>query len=488
MNYTSDKLCKILEQLISFPQEMEWIEFKHNNTKPETIGENLSALANSAILCGQKKAYIVWGINNHSHEVVGTDFCPRQEKVGKEELENWLNRLLEPGISFSINEFTYHNKDVVMIVINNILFNRPVKFKGEGYLRVGSYTKKLKDFPEKERELWLVSSRLSFEEEIAEEEVSADRVLLLIDYPSYFELSQQSLPDNRSLILDRLLAEDIITKNSVDGYNITNLGVVLFAKKLADFKNISRKAVRVIIYKGLNKIETLKEHIDGRGYANSFQSIISYIIDQIPQNERIEHALRREIKMYPDIAIRELVANAIIHQDFNVTGSSPMVEIYSDRIEITNYGRTLIDSLRLIDEPPRSRNESLAGFMRKLNICEERGSGMKKLIASVEEYQLPAPEIIVTENHTKVILYSHKQLAAMSSDDKARACYQHACLRYVSNSHLTNASLRDRFTIDKKNSAQISRIIKMTVNKDLIKEHDPESKSRKYVKYVPFWV
>ena len=174
MNYTSDQLCKMLESLISFPQEMEWVEFKHNNANPETIGENLSALANSAILCDQKRAYIVWGIDDPSHEVVGTDFSPRQQKVGQEELENWLNRLLEPRIDFSINEFTYHNKNVVMIVINNILFNRPVKFRGEGYVRVGSYTKKLKDFPEKERALWLVSSRLSFEEGIAKEEISAD--------------------------------------------------------------------------------------------------------------------------------------------------------------------------------------------------------------------------------------------------------------------------------------------------------------------------
>jgi predicted HTH transcriptional regulator len=164
-----------------------------------------------------------------------------------------------------------------------------------------------------------------------------------------------------------------------------------------------------------------------------------------------------------------------------------MVDIYSDRIEITNYGKPLIDTLRFIDEPPHSRNEALASFMRRLNICEERGSGMKKVIFHVELYQLPAPQFIVTEHHTKVILYAYKRLTEMSQEDKIRACYQHACLCYVSNTQLTNASLRQRFAIDEKNAALASRIIMITLKKGLIKSHNPESGSRKHIKYVPFW-
>ena len=128
--------------------------------------------------------------------------------------------------------------------------------------------------------------------------------------------------------------------------------------KLSDFETLARKAIRVIVYKGKGRTETVKEQVGARGYAVGFEGLVGYITDQLPGNEETGKALRRQVRVYPEIAIRELVANAIIHQEFSLRGVSPMVEIFSDRIEITNPGQPLIDTLRFIDEPPRSRNES----------------------------------------------------------------------------------------------------------------------------------
>lgn len=75
----------------------------------------------------------------------------------------------------------------------------------------------------------------------------------------------------------------------------------------------------------------------------------------------------------------------------------------------------------------------------------------------------------------------------MDKKDKIRACYQHACLCYVSNEKMTNQSLRERFKIDEKNAAIASRILKDTLSAELIKEDDPSSNSRKYARYIPFW-
>jgi len=212
-----------------------------------------------------------------------------------------------------------------------------------------------------------------------------------------------------------------------------------------------------------------------------------YINEQIPQNEHIGQALRREVRMYPEIAIRELVANALIHQDFNATGTGPMVEIFADRIEITNPGTPLIDTLRFIDEPPQSRNEILAGLMRRLNICEERGSGVDKVISSVEAFQLPAPDFTTTAAHTKSTLFAYRPLARMDKNDRIRACYQHAVLCVVSNDRMTNASLRKRFSIKDKNYSVASRIIRETIDEKLVKPYDPDNKSGKHISYVPFW-
>lgn len=364
---------------------------------------------------------------------------------------------------------------------------QPVSFQGIEYIRVGSYKKKLKDYPEKERELWNLFSYQTFEKRIALENITADEVLTKINYPSYFELTKQNLPDNKQGILERLEKEKLINIKANNYYDITNLGAILFAKKLSDFERLGRKAIRVIIYKDKGRIFTQRERVFEKGYAVSYEEIIAFINDQLPENEQIGQALRQNIKMYPEIAIRELVANAMIHQDFNMTGVSSTIEIFSDRMEIRNPGEPLVDTMRFIDIPPQSRNENLAAFMRRINICEERGSGIDKVIDAVEFFQLPAPDFSVKHQHTEAVLLIYRELKDMDKSDRMRACYQHACLRFVCREQMTNESLRQRFAIDDKNYSMASRIIADTINENLIKPYDPENKSKKHAKYVPFW-
>ncbi|CAI8329776.1 MAG: Uncharacterised protein [Polaribacter sp. SA4-10] len=283
-----------------------------------------------------------------------------------------------------------------------------------------------------------------------------------------------------------MIQEKIIIKQN-NKYDITNLGAILFAKNLNAFDNLDRKAVRVIIYEGKNKLKTKKEQLGQKGYASGFKGLVGWINDQLPTNEEIGSAFRKEVKMYPELAIRELIANAIIHQDFNETGTAPMIEIFNDRIEITNPGKPLISTMRFIDHNPQSRNEKLAYFMRRLNICEERGSGIDKVISQCEYYQLPAPKIIGGENYTRVILYAYKTLRQMDKEDKVRACYLHACLKYVSGENMTNQSLRNRFGIDEKNYSTASRIIAEGIKSGMVKDYDSENKSKKHSKYIPFW-
>ncbi len=479
-------LESLLRELVSLPCETEWVEFKENNCDPQEIGEYLSALSNSAALCNKSMAYLVWGVKDGTHAISGTNFKPKAQKIGNQELENWLTTQLQPRLNFKICEFTFEGKNIVLFEVP-CATHIPVRFKNIEYIRVGTYKRALKDFPEKERELWALFYREPFEKAITLEGVTADDVLSYINYPAYFDLMQQNLPDNKVGIISRLASEKLIVRKTDNCFDITNLGGILFAKDLKAFERLSRKAIRVVIYKGKNRVETQREQLVAKGYAVGFEEVLDFINTHLPKNEQIGQALRKEERMYPEIAIRELVANAIIHQDFNISGTSPMIEIFSDRIEITNPGVPLIDTMRFIDEPPRSRNEDLAAFMRRINICEERGSGIDKVVFLVELFQLPAPNFTVTGGHTKVILFSYKKLADMDKSDRIRACYQHACLRYVSNEQMTNTSLRRRFSIKDENYSIASRIIAETVDAGYIKPYDPESTSKKHAKYVPFW-
>jgi predicted HTH transcriptional regulator len=146
----------------------------------------------------------------------------------------------------------------------------------------------------------------------------------------------------------------------------------------------------------------------------------------------------------------------------------------------------LIDKARFVDHPPISRNEQLAAFMRRIGICEERGSGYDKVVFETEVYQLPAPEVEIYNDHTKVVLYAHKEYSKMSRDDRLRACYLHACLKRVNREYMTNSTLRERLNIDKKNSSMVSRLLAETCNAGLIYV-SPDSVSDKSRKYLPFW-
>ncbi len=479
------ELQRLLRRLVSFAHETEWVEFKHSYADPEDIGEYVSALSNSAALHGKESAYLVWGVRDITHEIVGTKFKPRQAKKGNEELENWLLRLLSPRIDLRIHEFLVDSHEIVIFEIQPA--NRtPVRFSGTEYIRVGSLKKRLAEYPEKERALWAVFSASPFENGWAVKDMTSDDVLRLIDYPTCFELLGQPLPDNRSAILERLTQEKVITDHGPGRFGITNLGGVMFAHDLSQLDRLSRKALRVIQYKDKSRVDTLREQVQTKGYAVGFQEAIAFIHNLLPQNEEINQAFRRVVPVYPEIAIREIVANALIHQDFSMTGTGPLVEIFSDRVEVTNPGIPLIDTLRFMDEPPQSRNEELAKRMRRMNICEERGSGIDKVILSVELYQLPAPKFIVTDQHTKVTLLSPRTLNEMDQEDRIRACYQHACLKYVSNEQMTNTSLRERFGIEPRNYSTVSRLIGETVKAELVRPVDPNT-SKRYMKYVPFW-
>ena len=201
-------LISLVQELRKLPNETEWLEFKHNNDDPQEIGEYLSALANSAALFGKAHAYLVWGIENGTHAVIGTSFSPLTAKVGNEALENWLLRLLSPKIHFRFYPLEMDGYPLVLLEIGRA-FRHPVQFQNHEFVRVGSYKKKLKDFPEKERDLWRIFDQTPFEALIAAENVTSDDVIRLLDYPAYFELLGRPLPDNKSGILEAMVADDL---------------------------------------------------------------------------------------------------------------------------------------------------------------------------------------------------------------------------------------------------------------------------------------
>lgn len=479
-----ENLESLVIELIKYKNETNWFEFKHNNFEPDMIGKDISALANSATLVEKACAYMIWGIDDKTHEIVGTEQDQYTTKIGNEELENWLRRLLSPNASFEFHKITLEDKKVIVLVIHKAI-NQTVTFKKSDYIRVGSYTKSLSEYPQLQAQVWDKIRNERYEEQYAKWDLTLEEIFEKLDYTTYFSIKELPIPVSINNIAHFFIEEDFIEKQDNGLYAITNLGAILFAKNLSSFTRLNRKAIRVVQYDGNNRINMLRNEIETRGYAICFVEVLRLIEMLLPSTEIILNGLREKKTSYPSIAIREAVANALIHQDLSISGTGVVVELFDNKIEITNPGRSLVDINRIIDNPPKSRNEKLASVMRKLKMCEELGTGWDKIISACEKEQLPAPLIDLYDENTKVTLFSKKEFSDLSSTDKLRACYTHACILYTQGEYLTNTSLRKRFGVDNKSAASISRLIKDGCEKGLIKKF--EDTAPRYVKYVPYW-
>lgn len=386
------------------------------------------------------------------------------------------------GFRVDIEEVTHPDGRVVIFHIPGRPRGTAFQYEGRYLMRAGE---RLVSMSEDRLRLIFSEGQPNWCALVAKANCDADDVVRLLDTHIYFDLMKIPYPVNREGVLERFMRERLIEKKN-GGWSISNLGAILFAKRLDEFGSLARKSARVIVYEGKGKIKTKLDHMDNKGYVVGFQRLVEFIDGLAPSNEVIEQSLRKEVRMFPEIAVRELVANALFHQNFVETGTSVMIELYDDRMEISNPGEPFIAPDRFIDEY-KSRNEALADLVRRLGLCEEKGSGVDKVIFAVENHQLPAPDFRVGERRTSVVLFAHRELKYMNRSDRIRACYQHCCLRYVMNERMTNQSLRERFNLPERSVATVSTIIAATVNAGSIKSADPNQASTRYRSYIPFW-
>jgi ATP-dependent DNA helicase RecG len=465
-----------LEQWLKAPTEIERLEFKEakHSYKKEKLLEYCVAIANEG------GGHLIFGVSDKPpRRVVGSQAFPSQSS-----LNEIKSRILEKlRFRVDIIELQHSDGRVLVFEIPTRPVGTPLAFDGTYLMRAGEELVPmtpdvLKRIFAEDQQDWFFQP--------ARSEASPDDVIALLDTQTYFELLKIPYPTNRDAVLERLQSQDLIEKTA-QGWTISNLAAILLAKKLDAFSPaLARKASRVIIYDGINKLRTRNETIGNRGYAVGFEDLVDLVHLAAPQNRFIEEVLREEVKMFPRQALRELIANALIHQDFLATGTSVMIEMYDDRVEISNHGIPTIQVERFIDEH-RSRNEKLADLMRLFSICEEKGSGIDKVVIAVEMFQLPAPDFLVGEIRTTAILFAYQDFADMSKSARIRACYQHCCLQYVSRQRMSNQTLRERFGFNDSKNVLISQVISSTKELGLIKADLSASSSTRYVRYLPFW-
>lgn len=446
------------------------------------LTEHLSAFANQP-----GGGYLVFGVDS-----AGTP-----SGVDEKTVETTVNQLanlgragLEPPVALDHTVEDYESGRLLFVHVPESAV-KPVHLRGKGledaFIRSGGTTRKAS---RQEIGTLMLNSRTPRWEELHASVLLPDTEFTAkLNVEPIFKMLERPATTTHEETLTWMAGERFIVREPAGGGYVTNLGAIAAARKLADFPDLSRKAVRVVVYDGLNKATTKQEQEGTKGYAISFQGLMQFIMSLLPQSEVIEQALRKKRTVYPEIALREIVANALIHQDFTITGAGPLIEIYGDRIEVSNPGGLLPSKRldRLIGTQPESRNEQLARALRRYKICEERGSGLLKAGLQIELYGLPPIEFVAGPNHFKVTLYSPRTFAKMSAKERLEACYQHAVLKYYSDSAMTNTTLRERLKMPEKQRSMVSVLIQDAIDRGLVKPADPENKSKKFAEYVPFW-
>ena len=481
--FSDVELVGILDGLRHLEAETEVVEFKRaeNSFSDSDLGQYFSALSNEANLKGQECAWLVFGVDNRSHALTGSNYKPSRASL--DEMKKKVGDQTTGRITFDeIYELTVEGRRVVMFQIPAAPRGLPVAYQGHYYGRDGESLVALNL-----HEIELIRAQAKagdFEMLAARSNLTAEQVFDLLDVDGFYEVLDKDVPQSKNAVM-KVLEEYGFVKRCGGLYDVTNMGALLIARQLRDFPMLEGRRVIVRRYMGSNNRTLTMEQYWPDAYAVGFDKLLDFIVDN--SSEEVIVGRREMLPVYPKVAIRELLANALVHQDFLIGGMPITVEIFSNRLTITNPGNSLNDVKRLIDLPPHSRNEKLAQVMFLLHICEKRGSGYDRAVEAIESMGLPAYSVESGDDFTRVTLFPKKSVLDMTRDERVEACYQHACLLYEDRKTLNNQSVRERFGLDKNKSAMASHIISDAVEAGLIKLKRPDDGSRKFAQYIPFY-
>lgn len=472
---------RLLESLRALPREANWVEFKENVFDPRSTGQYISALANSAMLEKQKFAFMVWGIRNETHDVAGTAVRIEAAEVGSEPFLLWVSKLLRPRLNLHPFTVMVEDKRVEILAIDPG-YAQPVSFQEREYIRVAASVQPLRDYPEKQRALWAITSSYSFEEAAIVAHMSAEQILRDFYAEKLLELIGVEGRTSTNVI-ENLERRKLIQSNLQGGFEVFALLAMSCAKDLNQFPLLRNRGARVVAYKGTDKLAGEDDSEGQRGYIIGFEALLAHILARIPSEELMQHGRRVKVYQIPEDAVREFLANALVHQDFMQPGR-PLIEIYKDRVRFINPGTPLIEIDRFIDAPPTTRNQNFVQLMRHAGYCEDRGSGVDRAIREIENAALPPPLFASVEGFTSVTAFMPKHFADMTPDERVRACFQHAQLLHERNQALSNGSLRARFALRDSQISQVSNVIRDAIQAGKIKPLH-EDQAPRNARYVP---
>jgi ATP-dependent DNA helicase RecG len=435
-------------------------------------------------ICNEGGGSLVFGVTDKMpREVVGT-----RAFTNANDVEFKVLRAINTRVVF--REITYAGKRVLILAIPGRPSGTPVATPDGRYLMRSGES--LVSMTQDELRRIFDEPKGHVLERLASGSLHPGQVVEILDTDTFFVLTETPVPANIAERMERLETWKLVAEQPDGGWAITNMGALLLARDLSRFEHLRFRQLRILKYSGTSKVNATLDSFEPRGYAAAFAGVLGLLTTLLPVNEEIAQSLRQTVPLYPEVALREFLANAMIHQDFEQEGVQLTIEMYDDRLEITNAGRPLIDVTRFVDDE-KSRNSALADIARRMKLCESRGSGIDRVLSALELHQLPAPRFIAGTDSTGVQMIANQRFQDMTLQERAWAAFLHCCLKYVSGSYMDNASLRNRFGLSENKVSSVTAVINTAIEMNLIRRQDgsgqrPEDgrgASRRFARYWP---
>ncbi|MDD5885075.1 MAG: putative DNA binding domain-containing protein [Erysipelotrichaceae bacterium] len=464
--------------------ESETVEWKHANADPDQIGKYISALSNMAAIRGEEQGYLIFGVNDEG-KPVGTDIDFNHMKVGGVLFPFHINQTISPKGIVSIEEGFAQNQRVVVFAVRSAS-NSPTTYLGKTYGRIGSSLVDLSAYPEIARSLWAKLLGVGKEDSVALADVPQSDVGHYLDMAFYYRKLGLAFPSQDEAI-SRMAEEGFLRMRDDGNVDITNLGALCLAENMSNFPSLQGNAIEIVPYTSDSRAGTsIPALIYKQGILISFEDIIAKTMEFTGAQETIEGAYRVSKEPLPNILVREMVANAILHQELGIGGAHILIECFPSRLEVYNPGSLAIPADRIVDLAPKPNMKRLAETLARWRIGEGHGTGFDKIIQADEDYFLPPPQIKEESYGVRVIAYKEKPFSQYTSEERIRAVYFHTVLRYINGEKTNNESIRARFRLDEKGKYVVSRLIKAAIEEGKIKEATANAGPRA-VSYVPYW-
>lgn len=387
------ELTPLLDRLLAEPTEHEWLEFKHNDD-PHAIGEYISALANSAALDGEPCGYLVWGIEDGTHRVLGTPFKPATTKAKGQILELWLHRCLRPKLDFRFEAFDHHGLPVVLLRVPAAVA-QPVSFHEVEYIRIKSAKVKLASHPDKAARLWArLNTRVDWSAELVGTAALADLE------PAALVEGRQRYAEKNPHLANELPGWDdatFISKLKLSrGGQLTRAALLLFGRDEAAQYLPLPPQVSWVLKDADGK--ALDYHHFGLPLLRVPDALLARVRNLTVRYLRPGTLFPTEVPQYDTWVIREALHNAIAHQDYGLSARVNVVEL-PEQLVFSNAGRFLpgtVQELLATDRSPEQyRNPCLTQAMVALKMIDTIGSGIRRMFIEQRKRFFPLPDYLI---------------------------------------------------------------------------------------------